>query len=72
MLYENCESSPRESLCIARERMSRAQKSLCKQYKPVLLLIHKLKNVCLCMRLSISSCIESCIRMIDQGTFYEK
>ncbi|MFS7953392.1 hypothetical protein Hanom_Chr07g00618051 [Helianthus anomalus] len=45
MSYENCESSPRESLCIARERMGRAQKSLCKQDHPVLLLIHKMKTL---------------------------
>ncbi|KAF5761443.1 hypothetical protein HanXRQr2_Chr16g0765151 [Helianthus annuus] len=45
MLYENGESSPRECLCIARERMGQAQTNLCKQDQRVLLLRHNLKNV---------------------------
>ncbi|KAJ0615168.1 hypothetical protein HanIR_Chr02g0070941 [Helianthus annuus] len=45
MIYENCESSPRESLCIARERMGQAQTNLCKQDQRVLLLRYSLKSV---------------------------
>ncbi|MFS8019353.1 hypothetical protein Hanom_Chr15g01402801 [Helianthus anomalus] len=45
MVYENCGSSPRESLCIARVRMDRAQKNLCKQDQLVLLLVHKLETL---------------------------
>ncbi|MFS8034486.1 hypothetical protein Hanom_Chr17g01581681 [Helianthus anomalus] len=45
MIYENCESSPRESLCIARERMGRAQTNLCNHDQRFLLLRYNLKNV---------------------------
>ncbi|MFS7898256.1 hypothetical protein Hanom_Chr00s019169g01758791 [Helianthus anomalus] len=45
MIYENCESSPRVSLCIARERMGQAPTNLCKQDQRFLLLRYDLKNV---------------------------
>ncbi|MFS7974380.1 hypothetical protein Hanom_Chr09g00868031 [Helianthus anomalus] len=45
MIYEKCEFSPRECLCIARERMGRAQTNLCKQDQHFLLLRYNLKTL---------------------------
>ncbi|MFS8007362.1 hypothetical protein Hanom_Chr14g01260121 [Helianthus anomalus] len=58
MLYENCGSSPQESSCVARERMGRAQKSICKQDQYVLLLVHKLKT--------LSKFVNRCIMSLGQ------